>query len=270
MKEARFITDTTLLYFYRRMQPGDRVRWARMLDAVGVQEIVMALTSRKELEACGQAMTAARQAAYVKMDPALLARALRMGLQAIHLEVPVSYPMIYTAYKKNKDWARKTLLQCRDLLAEAGVGTSLVLTDASRAEPCFMESMVQLTAGMKIDKVVVKDIMGIQTMSSCAELIGGMREFGYEIGYEGSDQFGLSVANTIQALRAGALHASCCLGGVGGGCDLRRLLQTTNRVFQYGVDRKGAEHLDRTFKQLYRSERLLERQNSRFADCSLR
>ena len=270
MKAVRFITDTTLLNFSKRMCPAERMEWAGMLDSIGVHEIVLPFSSRKELDAYATAIRHARQAVYVAMNPALLAKVLRVGPQTIHLEVPVSYPMIYTAYHKNKDWARKSLLQCRDLLMEAGVSVSLVLSDASRAEPCFLEQLVQLTAGMRIDKLIAKDIMGIQTMSGCVEQIGSMREFGYAIGYEGSDQFGLSVANTIQALRSGATYATCCLDGTGGGCDLRRLLHTTSRVFRYDIDRKGAEQLDRAFKQQYRSERLHERQNNRFADCRIR
>jgi len=266
MKATRYITDTTLLHFSRHMQPGERVEWAARLDAVGVHEIVMRPAARRELDACGQAMRHAKQAVYVKMDAAQLAKALRAGVRAVHLEIPASYPMIYTVYKKNKDWTRNTLLACRDLLAQADITATLVLADASRAEPCFLESLLQLTAGIRIEKLLAKDLMGIQTLSACAALIGFLREFGYPLGYEGSDRFGLSVANTIQALRMGALHAGCCLGGLGGGCDLRRLLQTTNRVFEYGIDRKGAEQLDRTFKQQYRNERMLERQDSRNAD----
>ena len=270
MKEARFITDTTLLCFAKRMEPEDRAQWAARIDDIGVHEIVTPLASRKTLDTYVEAIGQAKLAVYVKMDEAQLKKALQSGVPSIHLEVPVSYPMIYTTYKKNKDWAKKTLLRCGEMLRKSDVKTTLVLTDASRAEPCFLESLVQLTVGINIGKLVAKDIMGIQTLSACAEQIGGMRDFGYTVGYEGSNQFGLSVANTIQALRAGATHANCCLGGVGGGCDLRRLLQTTNRVFQYGIDRKGAEQLDRNFKQQYRSERLHERQNSRFADCRLR
>lgn len=266
MKAARYITDTTLLNFSKRMQPKERVEWAGKLDQIGVQEIVMAPASRRELEACGSTIRTAQQAVYVKMDAAQLQKVLRSGVPAVHLEIPASYPMIYTTYKKNKDWARKTLLECRDLLMEADVSATLVLADVSRAEPCFLESLVQLMAGMHVKKLIAKDLMGIQSLSACAELISTMLAFGYELGYEGNDQFGLSVANTIHALRMGALHANCCLGGLGGGCDLRRLLQTTNRIFLYGIDRKGAEQLDRTFKQQYRSERMLQRENRRNAD----
>jgi len=270
MKAARFITDITLLSFSKRIPPRERVEWAGKLDAIGVHEIVMGLSSRRELEACGQVIRRAQQAVYVPMDPVQLARALRSGVRSIHVEIPISYPMIYTVYRKNKDWARKTMCECRDMVAESGASPTLVLADASRAEPYFLESLVQLSEGMHIEKLIAKDLMGIQTLSACAELIGTLLSFGYELGYEGSDQFGLSVANTIQALRSGAAHANCCLGNVGGGCDLRRLLQTTARIFQYGIDRKGAEHLDRTFKQQYRGERLRERENSRPADCRLR
>ncbi|HPF88349.1 MAG TPA: hypothetical protein PK537_09905 [Candidatus Limiplasma sp.] len=266
MKAIRHITDTTLLNFAGFMPPKERVEWAGMLDAIGVHEIVMPLCSRRELAACAQVIHTAKQAVYVRMETAQLSKALRMGVTAVFLEIPISYPMIYTNYRKNKDWARKTLLECGELLANTDVVTTLVLADASRAEPCFLESLVQLTAGMRVDKIVAKDLMGIQTLSACAELIGLMLTFGYDLGYEGNDRFGLSVANTIQALRMGALYAGCCLGGLGGGCDLRRLLQTTNRVFDYGINRKGAEQLDRTFKQQYRSERMLRRQDSRNAD----
>ena len=215
MKPARFITDTTLLYFGRRMQPKERVELAGRLDEIGVYEVVTRLASRKELDACGQALHSAKQAVYVRMDAAQLSKALKTGVRAVHLEVPASYPMIYTVYKKNKDWAKKTLLTCRDMLMKADVETSLILSDASRAEPCFLESMVQLAVGIKVEKLVAKDLMGIQTLSACADLIGTMLAFGYTVGYEGSDQFGLSVANTIQALRIGALQRLLLFGRLG-------------------------------------------------------
>ncbi|HPJ03504.1 MAG TPA: hypothetical protein PKU80_11745 [Candidatus Limiplasma sp.] len=270
MKDRRFISDTTLLQFDRRMPHQERLGWMRALDDVGVYEIVWKPASQKELDACTGAMHSAKCAVYVHMDPAGLQKALRMGAKNIHLEVPASYPMIYTAYHKNKDWAKKTYQQCKDLLMHSGKSVTLVLTDASRAEPCFLETLAQMAAEMPIEKLILKDLMGLQSLSACAELTTTALTFGYPVGYESSDQFGLSVANTIQALRVGAAYASCCLGGLGHGCDLRRLLQTTNRIFDYGVDRKGAEQLDRTFKQTYRDERLLQRQNSRFDDCRLR
>ena len=270
MKDKRFISDTTLLQFERRMQPKERAEWMQALDSVGVQEIVLKFSSHKELDACKETARRAKCAVYVRMDPAQLQKALRMGARNIHLEVPASYPMIYTAYHKNKDWAKKTFLQCKDLLLHSGANTTLVMADASRAEPCFLESLAQAAAGMPVEKLILKDLMGLQPLSACAELIANTLSFGYPVGYEGSDQFGLAVANTIQALRVGAVYASCCLGSLGHGCDLRRLLHTTNRIFDYGVDRKGAEQLDRNFKHTYRGERMLQRQNSRFDDCRLR
>lgn len=270
MKDKRFVSDTTLLQFAKRMQPIECIEWARALDAAGVHEIVLRFPSLKELSVLTGAAGSAKCAVYLRMDPAQLQKTLRAGARNIHLEVPASYPMIYTAYHKNKDWAKKTFLQCKELLASAGAHVTLVLADASRAEPYFLETLAQLAAGLPVDKLVVKDLMGLQSLSACAELIGSTLAFGYPVGYEGSDQFGLAVANTIQALRAGAAYASCCLGNLGHGCDLRRLLQTTGRIFDYGVDRKGAEQLDRSFKQTFRGERMLQRQNSGFDDCRLR
>ncbi len=270
MKDKRYITDTMLAQFGRRMTAQERTTWIQALDTAGVYEIVCKISSRKDLDAYTQATQTAKCAAYVRMDPGKLQKTLRMGAQTIHLEVPASYPMIYTAYHKNKDWAKKAFLQCKELLMHAGVDTTLVLADASRAEPTFLETLAQMAAGMPVEKLILKDLMGIQSLSACAELTLSTLAFGYPVGYEGSDQFGLSVANTIQALRVGASYASCCLGGLGHGCDLRRLLQTTNRIFDYGVDRKGAEQLDRTFKQAYRGERMLQRQNNQFDNCRLR
>ena len=270
MKDKRFLSDTTLLQFAKRMQPKERIEWMRSLDTVGAYEIVVKLPSHKELDACTETLRRAKCAVYVRMDPGQLQKALRMGAKNIHLEVPASYPMIYTSYHKNKDWAKKTFLQCKELLMNSGTNVTLVMADASRAEPCFLETLAQAAAGIPVEKLILKDLMGLQSLSVCAELTVSTLAFGYPVGYEGSDQFGLAVANTIQALRVGAVYASCCLGSLGHGCDLRRLLQTTNRIFDYGVDRKGAEQLDRNFKQTYRGERMLQRQNSRFDDCRLR
>lgn len=270
MKDKRLITDTTLLQFSKRMQSEERLAWLKALAALGVYEIVFRLPAKKELTAFTEAVSLSKCSVYVRMDPAQLQKAIRMGATNIHLEVPASYPMIYTAYHKNKDWTKKTFLQCKELLIGSSASTTLVLADASRAEPYFLETLATLAAGMTVEKLIVKDLMGIQSLSACGEQIGSTLSFGYPVGYEGSDQFGLAVANTIQALRTGASYASCCLGGLGRGCDLRRLLQTTNRIFNYGVDRKGAEQLDRTFKQTFRGERMLQRQNSRFEDCRLR
>lgn len=263
MRTARTITDTTLLYNAKRMSTVDRIAWASLLESIGIQEMITAYTTQSDFEALQRGLQSATHSLYIIMNTAQLSKALLAGAQSIHLEIPASYPMIYTQYHKNKDWVRKELLDCKELLYKRPTRITIVLADASRAEPCFLESLVQLLAGLPIEILIAKDIMGIQPMSACSNLIGTMLEFGYCIGYEGSDQYGLSVANTIQALRTGATIAHTCLGGYGGGCDLRRLLQTTNRIFDYSIDRKGAEQLDRTFKQHYRSLRLQGQKNQR-------
>ena len=133
MKDRRLISDTTLLQFDRRMQQKERLGWMRALDGVGVYEIVWKPTTQKELDASTSALQNAKCAVYVRMDPAGLQKVLHMGAKNIHLEVPASYPMIYTAYHKNKDWAKKAYLQCKELLIQSDTNVTLVLTDASRA-----------------------------------------------------------------------------------------------------------------------------------------
>ncbi|MGE4485150.1 MAG: hypothetical protein AB7C97_08575 [Oscillospiraceae bacterium] len=251
MKERRYIADTTLYHFGKHMDRDERINTAGMLDQIGINEIAVRVSSLSEFEALRDSVKNASVIVCVGMEPKGLSDIIRYGARAIHFEIPASYPLIYTVYGKNKDWVRRTILECKEILQNSEITVSVGLVDASRAEPSFIENLVGLVSGMTISRLCIKDSLGVQPLSSCAALIKEVRELGYNVGYEGLDQLGMAVPNTIQALKSGASYACCSIAGIGGGCNMNNLLHTANRLFSFDVDRKGADELEKYFRKMY-------------------
>ena len=250
MKERKDIADNTLHYAARTMDRAHCLQIARLLDALGVCEIVADIRSGEELEAYRSHIKNAALSICAGMEPERIASAIRFGARSIHLEIPASYPRIYAVFGKNKDWVKKTLSDCLDLLVKADVSVSVGLVDASRAQISFLESLASQFSGVRVTAFCVKDTLGVQPLSACADLIRAARGFGYPVGYEAHDQLGMAVANTLQALKTGAARAYCALGGVGYACSLTNLLKTARLLFSFDIDRKEAEALDQLFGQL--------------------
>ena len=152
---------------------------------------------------------------------------------------------------KNKDWVRKNLLECRELLLETGAAASVVFMGASQADTSFLSGLTKLLSGMSISRVWIEDTLGIQSLSACAGLVEEALQMGYKVGYDGSDDLGMAVANTVQALKSGANAAACSLGGAGRGCDLCSLIHVAKPLFDFDIDKKEAKNLEKHFRELF-------------------
>jgi len=140
-----------------------------------------------------------------------------LGPDVLSLSVPVSDLHLAKKLGRDRKWA---LAAAKDAISEArrlGVKTiSLGLEDGTRAEPAFLEEMVQTAIAAGVDRLRLADTVGVATPLEIAELVRGIKSCGpVEVGVHAHNDFGMATANSLAALDAGADWADATILGLG-------------------------------------------------------
>lgn len=114
--------------------------------------------------------------------------------------------------------------------------------DASRSDEGFMIHTAKLIQRLGASTVRVADTVGILTPARTELLIRKIKsEVDIEVEFHAHNDFGMAIANSIAGAKAGAKYIDCTLMGIGersGNCDLYKYLSSSDRVFEYGIDKK--------------------------------
>ena len=115
--------------------------------------------------------------------------------------------------------ADHAVARTREAVARAvagGVEVAFTPSDATRAEAGTLERMWAAAAEAGARRLYVADSMGAATPELVATLVGRAREIGgVTVGVHCHDDFGLSVANTVAGVQAGAEIADVAVLGLG-------------------------------------------------------
>jgi len=153
----------------------------------------------------------------------------------IHISAPVSYVHIYSKLKKNKVWLLKNLQECVCMALDKGYTVTVGLEDASRADITFIISIANILRDMGVASIRFADTVGVLTPSrtyqSIKEIISNT---GIPIGIHAHNDFGMAVANSLEAAKAGAKFIDTTIFGIGeraGNCDLNQFIASAEKVF---------------------------------------
>lgn len=237
MKRSIYVSDTTLRDGEQR--PGcvfseeQKLQLARLLDRAGVHRIDAGVPAMGEAE-CDLIRRIVRQraraqiATWNRMNPQDIRQAMSCEPDIIHISVPVSYIHIYSKLKKNKAWLLREMEGCVKLALSGGFTVTVGLEDASRADITFVSGIAKQFGEMGVSGVQFSDTVGILTPSRTYECMQEMRQHGSPpISFHGHNDLGMAVANSLAALRAGAVAIEGTLYGIGeraGNCDLQELI----------------------------------------------
>lgn len=251
MAEKRYIVDTTLRD--GEQSPGialteeDKIELAVLLDELGVYEIeagipVMQTESEDYISEMKKRCKTSKISLWSRMNPDDIRQTLRCRPDILHIGTPISYVQIYGKLRKNKTWVQKTLIECIDIALSQGVEVTVGFEDASRSDEGFMLSIAKSVQTLGAGAVRVADTVGILTPQRTKELVERIRkEVEIEVEFHGHNDFGMGIANSIAGARAGARYIDCTLLGIGersGNCDLYKFIYATERLFDYGIDKK--------------------------------
>lgn len=235
-----------------------RIAIAKALDALGVHRIeagfpLISVDDREGVAAVAQAGLRAEVWGFGRCLPGDVQVNVECGVQRMTLEISISDQKI-AAYGLTRE---RVLTRMSDAIAKAktlDLRVAFMPVDLTRADLRFAEEVVTLAVKEGADEVVIVDTIGVMAPEAIAYLTQQVRTWvDVPLSVHVHNDFGLGVANTLAALKAGArcAHVSInCLGERAGNVDLAEVVVTLEML--YGV------HTGVHLEQLVETSRLVE------------
>jgi D-citramalate synthase len=204
------------------LTPENKLRIAKRLDELGVDiiEAGFAAVSEGEMEAV---KLIAKQG--LKAEICSAARGTRgdidavakSGADSIHLIIPVSDLHIEFKLKKTREQVLQITRDTVKYAKDSGLIVELSAEDATRADVEYLKTFFKTGIEAGADRVVACDTVGVLTPERSYELFSDLRRSldAPVVSVHCHNDFGMAVANTIAALRAGANQFHATINGLG-------------------------------------------------------
>lgn len=141
---------------------------------------------------------------------------LACGARFLHVSAPVSDLHLRHKLKQTREWVMERLVHVLRYARACGAEVTVGAEDASRADPSFLLCFARVAAAEGAVRLRFCDTVGVldpfRTVEAVAPLV---HEIGIPVEIHAHNDFGMALANTLAALRAGATCASVTAGGLG-------------------------------------------------------
>lgn len=200
--------------------PSEKLRIASKLDEIGVDfiEAGSAITSegeRKSIKLITDESLSAEILSFARPLFIDIDYCLECNVDAVNLVIPTSdlhiADKLNITKEKLLDLSNSAVEYCKD----HGLKVELSAEDASRTDIAFLNKVFSNAIDCGADRICVCDTVGILTPDSSYELFSNLDSFNVPISCHCHNDFGLSVANTISALKAGATEFHSTINGIG-------------------------------------------------------
>lgn len=243
------ILDTTLRD--GEQEPGiiltkeDKIEIAKKLDEVGVHRIEAGcpMTSDEDAAAIAEICQLGLSAdiyCFVRGVPSDMDLAQKCGVDGVIIEVPGSEQMLQGGMRWGLPKAIQAAAKATEHAHKLGLKVTFFPSDASRSTPEFLTALLKgvIENGGHMDSVALVDTFGAFSPEGAASMTKMLlEEIGLPVEAHFHEDFGLSVAATIAALKAGASVAHVTVNGIGeraGSCPLEPLVMSLQCL--YGQD----------------------------------
>ncbi len=256
MKNKKYLIDTTLRD--GEQSPGfafnmdEKVKLALLMDGAGIYQIEAGVPAmgKYEKDVICKIMSGRRRArisTWNRMKKEDIEHSFDCRPDIIHISAPVSYVHIYSKLKKNKVWLQRNLQECVSFALDKGYIVTVGLEDASRADITFIISIANTLKTMGVASIRFADTVGVLTPSRASQAIREIiSNTGITIGIHAHNDFGMAVANSLEAAKAGAQFIDTTLFGIGeraGNCDLNQFVTVAEKIFDIGLNHIDANIL---------------------------
>jgi (R)-citramalate synthase len=243
------------------LTPENKLRIAQRLDELGVDVIEggFAAVSEGELASVKLIAEAGLRAEIcsasrgTKGDIDAVAKA---GADSIHLIIPVSDLHIEAKLKKTREQVLQITKDMVKYAKDCGLIVELSAEDATRADRNYLKKIFKTGIEVGADRVVACDTVGVLTPERSYEFYGDLRNSldVPVVSVHCHNDFGMAVANTVAALRAGANQFHGTINGLGeraGNASLEEIVVTLRNLYKLKLDIK--------MEQLYSISQLVSR-----------
>jgi len=204
------------------LTPENKLRIAQRLDELGVDviEAGFAAVSEGEMEAV---KLIAKQGLKAEICSAArgtigdIDAVAKSGADSIHLIIPTSDLHLEYKLKKTRAEILKITENCVKHAKNQGLIVELSAEDATRADLSFLKKFFVTGISAGADRVVACDTVGVLTPEKSYELFSELRSSldVPVVSVHCHNDFGMAVANSIAALRAGANQFHATINGLG-------------------------------------------------------
>ena len=198
----------------------EKLRIATKLDEIGLDyiEAGSAITSEGERESIKEITSQGFNAEILSFARPLtidIDYCLECDVDAVNLVVPTSDLHISDKLKISKDELIGMSNSAVDYCKDHGLIVELSAEDASRSNVDFLKEVFLNAIEHKADRVCVCDTVGILTPDNSFELFNSLSDIKAPISCHCHNDFGLAVANTLAAIKAGASEFHSTVNGIG-------------------------------------------------------
>ncbi|RLI04357.1 2-isopropylmalate synthase [Candidatus Bathyarchaeota archaeon] len=204
------------------LTPEKKLEIARQLDKLGVNiiEAGFAAASQGEMEAISLISKENLKAEIcsfargVKKD---IDAVVKSGADSVFLVIPSSDLHIKHKLKKSKDEILELTAKSVKYAKDSGLIVELGPEDATRADMKFLKKMIAKGVSEGADRVTPCDTVGILTPERTYKFYSELKDAfpDVKLGAHCHDDFGMAVANSIAALKAGADEVHVTMNGLG-------------------------------------------------------
>lgn len=225
MNKMIIINDTTLRdgeqaagVAFRR---EEKLHIARMLDAIGVQEIEAGIPAmgKEEEETIKAILRMGLKAEISTWNRAVISdikASVDCGVKMVSIAVPVSDIHLKYILNRNRRWVLEQTKRVIDYAKEYGLYVCVGAVDASRSAGDFLMQFARLIQDCGADRLRFDDTVGILEPFQTFAIINKLgSEIGMDIEIHCHNDFGMATANTLAAVKAGARYVSVTVNGLG-------------------------------------------------------
>lgn len=202
------------------LTPMEKLRIASKLDEIGLDfiEAGSAITSDGERNSIKEITSQGFNAEVLSFSRPLnvdIDYCLECDVDAVNLVVPTSDLHISDKLKITKDELIDMSNSAIDYCKDHGLTVELSAEDASRSNVDFLNEVFLNAIGHGVDRVCVCDTVGILTPDTSFDLFSSLVDIDVPISCHCHNDFGLAVANTLSAIKAGASEIHTTVNGIG-------------------------------------------------------
>lgn len=153
---------------------------------------------------------------------------LALGFRAIHIGLPTSQTHLENSLGRDRTWLFKRATELIKFAKDHGVFVSISAEDVGRTEIPFLQDYAGVVTAAGADRLRLSDTIGIMTPEKYAERVRSVRTVSdIDTQCHCHNDFGLSIANTLAGLEAGATYFHVCVNGIGERAGMPDLAQMT-------------------------------------------
>lgn len=157
------------------------------------------------------------------------------GAKHLHISCPVSDIQLENKIQQSRQWVKDRFLELIPDLIKDGYSISAGFEDASRADPLFLYELCD-SMPAEITRLRICDTVGILTPEKTYDLVKNIyNRTQVPVEIHAHNDFGLAVANSLSALRAGASFVDTTLLGLGeraGNASMEETVLSLIRLYQ--------------------------------------